>query len=209
MSFSTRIKICGITRLEDALDCVELGVDALGFVFARSSRRYVTPEHAYEIIKKLPPFVTTVGLFANQSIVTVEDILKKVPIHLLQFHGKESENYCQHFQRPYMKAIAMKQGEDALHWEQIFASAQALLYDTYSETQAGGTGKVFDWSLLPSGLTKPWVLAGGLCPGNVLEAISQTGAQSIDVSSGVESILGVKDKVKLQALIAGVKRARV
>ncbi|QRN41194.1 MAG: phosphoribosylanthranilate isomerase [Neisseriaceae bacterium] len=199
-----RVKVCGITRLKDALDCVDLGVDALGFVFYQKSKRYVEPTKARDIIYRLPPFVTTVGLFVNTKRSEIEDILRIVPLQLLQFHGNETENECRVFNRPYIKAIGIKGGEDFYQIEKDFASAVALLYDTYSKTAFGGTGKIFEWSTIPSDLTKPWILAGGLTPENVTQAIRQTQAENVDVSSGVESDYGIKDKTKVQTLISGV-----
>ncbi|MBN3860398.1 phosphoribosylanthranilate isomerase [Neisseriaceae bacterium PsAf] len=209
MNSSIKVKICGITRLEDALDCVDLGADALGFVFYPQSKRYIAPQKAKEIINKLPPFVTTVGLFVNANKSEIENILKTVPLQLLQFHGNETESECKQFNRPYMKAIAIKGNEDLYQIEKDFASAVALLYDAYSEKEFGGTGKTFEWATIPSDLTKPWVLAGGLNPENITQAIMQTHAKSVDVSSGVERDYGVKDKTKIQAFISGVNIAKL
>ncbi len=205
MSFYPRIKVCGITRLQDALYCASLGIDALGFVFYSASKRFVNPEKAREIILSLPPFITTVGLFVNPSADEVNAICRKVPLQLLQFHGEEDSDFCNAFNRPYLKAIRVKQDTDFSLLESRFSSATALLYDSFSSVSYGGSGQKFNWTYLPATLKKPWILAGGLNAGNVKEALQKTGALNLDIASGVESSPGIKDKEKLQAFFLEVK----
>lgn len=201
----TRIKICGITRADDAQVAAEQGADAIGLVFYPHSPRAVTVDSAATIVAGLPPFVTTVALFVDAAVDEVRQVLANVPIDLLQFHGDEPEDYCQSFERPYIKAIRM-QDETVLSDEASrYASAQALLVDTYVKGVAGGTGESFDWSLLPETLNKPIILAGGLTPENVQSAISQVHPWAVDVSGGVEASKGIKDADKIMQFVKGVR----
>lgn len=185
-----RIKICGIKRVEDALVAAGLGVDAIGLVFTPKSRRCIEPEQAVDICRVLPPFVARVGLFMNQDADVINDVLARVPLDWLQFHGGEAPQFCRQFQRPWIKALAMggSPGPDFA----AFDAADALLLDSHVQGQPGGTGKRFDWSgLNPPG--RPWILAGGLNPGNVAMACRQLQPHAVDVSSGVEKSPGIKD----------------
>lgn len=206
MNSLVRTKICGITNLDDAIYCAENGVSALGFIFYAESKRAVTTEKAQQIIAQLSPFITTVGLFVNPTYDEVEEVLKKVPLQMLQFHGDENAEFCASFGRPYMKAIRVKNIDDFILGEKDFASASALLYDAYSTNEYGGTGQSFNWKIIPNNLNKPWVLAGGLNPQNVRQAVSICQAKNIDVSSGVECAPGLKDHDKIKSLLAGVSK---
>ena len=198
-----RVKICGLTRLEDVLVAVEAGADAIGLVFYPPSPRYVDLDKAAELARAVPPFVTIVGLFVNADPALVRETLAVVPIHLLQFHGDEDEAYCRQFDRPYMKAARVRPGMDLVQYAAAFPSAQAILLDAFVDGFGGG-GKVFDWSLIPPALGKPLVLSGGLDAANVGEAIVRVRPAALDVSSGVEAAKGIKDAEKIRAICAAV-----
>ena len=200
-----RSKICGITRIEDALAAVQAGADAIGFVFYPKSPRAVTFQQARDIIRALPPFVTTVGLFVNTSRCEMGELLDAVPLDLLQFHGDEAVADCDGWHRPYIKAVRVKAGDDIAAACRAFPSASGILLDTYVEGVPGGTGEAFDWSLIPQGLSKPIILAGGLTPDNVAAAIAQVRPYAVDVSGGVEASRGIKDHAKIQAFIEAVR----
>ncbi len=202
----TRIKICGITRTEDALTATRLGADAIGLVFYPPSPRSVSPEQAQRIVKSLPPFVTVVGLFVNEDRAVIEQILNQVPLDLLQFHGDESAEDCSGFGRPWIKAIRMRQVTDLLSLEQQYADASGLLLDTYQAGVPGGTGKTFDWDLVPESLAGRVILAGGLNSENVTRAVASLHPYAVDVSGGVEAAKGIKDAAKIEAFITGVMR---
>ncbi|MCP4042930.1 MAG: phosphoribosylanthranilate isomerase [Gammaproteobacteria bacterium] len=203
----TRIKICGITRPEDAVVAANLGTDAIGLVFYRKSPRAVTIGMASGIVRTLPPFVTVVGLFVNADRDFVDNVLQSLPIDVLQFHGDESAVQCEVFSRPYIKAIPMREGLDLSAVSRQYAGAQALLVDTYQKGVPGGTGKTFDWSMIPSNLGKPIILAGGLKPGNASAAVRMVHPYAVDVSGGVESDKGIKDAVKIAEFIHEVNSA--
>ncbi len=200
----TRIKICGITRVEDAGTAVQAGADAIGLVFYPASPRYVEIERAREIARSVPPFVTIVGLFVDADRADVERTLAAVPIQLLQFHGDESEPDCVGFARPYIKAARVRPGLDLVEYALRFPSAQAILLDAFVEGFGGG-GRVFDWSLIPARMPVPLVLSGGLDASNVAQAIRQIRPWAVDVSSGVEAAKGIKDSGRIAQFIAGVK----
>lgn len=202
-----RSKICGITRIEDALAAAEAGADAIGFVFYAKSPRAVDVRQARAIIAELPPFVTTVGLFVNASRCELSEILEVVPLDLLQFHGDESPQDCAGHNRPWIKALRVRPGDDLQVACQHYAAAQGILLDTYVPGIPGGTGEAFDWSLVPAGLNKPIILAGGLSPENVGQAIAQVRPYAVDVSGGVEQAKGVKDAAKIEAFVRAVKQA--
>jgi len=204
----TRIKICGITRPEDARAAVELGADALGLVFYEPSPRSVSLEQAWEIARIVPPFVTLVGLFVNETKLTVRRTMEAVPIQLLQFHGEEEESFCRSFHAPYIKAARVRPGLDLVKCAASYPSAQGLVLDAYVEGYGGG-GKTFDWSLIPSRLPLPLILSGGLDADNVAGAVRAVRPWAVDVSSGVEAAKGIKDAGKIAAFIAGVKHADV
>ncbi len=202
----TRIKICGITRREDALAAVRLGADAIGLVFYPPSPRAVSSRDAAEIVKSLPPFVTVVGLFVNEERTAIERILGEVPLGLLQFHGDEPAEACDGFGRPWIKAIRMRPDTDLQAQALQYSSASGLLLDTYQAGVPGGTGQVFDWSLIPGDLRGRIILAGGLDSDNVTTAVRTIRPYAVDVSGGVEAAKGIKDPIKIEAFIAGVKR---
>jgi len=206
---ATAVKICGITRVEDALAATRAGAHAVGFVFYEPSPRYVAPARAAEIIRALPPFLTAVGLFVDASADDVRSTLAAAPLQLMQFHGSEAPAFCRQFARPYMKTVRMKPGVDLLQYAENFHDARALLLDSYVEGLHGGSGAVFDWSLVPRDLPLPVVLSGGLTVDNVGEAVRKVRPAAVDVSSGVESAKGVKDARKITAFIKGVRNADV
>ncbi|TVT79065.1 phosphoribosylanthranilate isomerase [Pseudomonas sp. H3(2019)] len=202
---AVRSKICGITRIEDALAAVDAGADAIGLVFYAKSPRSVTVQQARAIIAALPPFVTTVGLFVNASRCELGEILDAVPLDLLQFHGDETPADCEGYHRPYIKALRVKAGDDIAASCNAYAKASGILLDTYVEGVPGGTGEAFDWSLIPQGLSKPIILAGGLSAANVAEAIARVHPYAVDVSGGVEQSKGIKDHAKIRAFIQAVR----
>jgi phosphoribosylanthranilate isomerase len=204
-----RIKICGITRVEDALAAARLGAHAIGLVFFAGSPRVVTPQQAHDIIAALPPFVVPVGLFVNADAQTVRAAIAAAPVQLLQFHGDETPQYCAGFGLPYLRAVRVKQGVDLLQYAREFHTACGLLLDAYVDGVHGGTGATFDWSLIPRDLPVPVVLSGGLHAENVAEAVRRVRPWAVDVSSGVESAKGIKDVRKMEAFMTGVRNAGV
>jgi len=202
----TRVKICGITRLADAQDAVALGADALGFVFFEESPRWIPPAQAREILVRLPPFVTTVGLFVNAPLCRVRDVVEETGIACVQFHGQESPEYCTASPRPYIKAIPARPGTDFEAEFARYAGAQALLVDTWHPHLAGGTGETFEWSMLGTIRSFPLVLAGGLTAGNVAAAIGTVRPYAVDVSGGVESAKGIKDAGRIREFITEVTK---
>lgn len=203
----TRIKCCGMTRVEDALLAARLGADAIGLVFTARSRRRVSLEQARAIRQALPPFVDAVALFMDDEAAFVADVVAALQPDLLQFHGSEPDAWCAQFSRRYLKAIAMGEGAGALPRLRDYPGAAALLLDGHAAGEAGGSGKAFDWSLLPRDLTQPVILAGGLHADNVGAAIRAARPWAVDVASGVESAPGIKDAAKLAAFMAAVHAA--
>lgn len=201
-----RIKICGITRVEDALAAAHSGADAIGLVFYEKSPRYVTLKQASRLASSVPPFVTLVGLFVNAGAEAVQKTLQHIPLDVLQFHGEEEPGFCAQFGRPYLKALRVKGGVDLVQCAARYHDAQGLLLDAYVEGIHGGTGISFDWSLIPSDLPLPVVLSGGLNVGNVVEAVRQVRPWAVDVSSSVEVVKGIKDAVKIAAFIMESKK---
>lgn len=202
---STAVKICGITRIDDALAAAHSGAHAIGLVFYKPSPRYVDPDRAAEIVRALPPFVTPVGLFVDASAEEVRTISARAGVQLIQFHGDESPGFCAQFGLPYMKAIRVRPGVDLLQYASDFHGAHALLLDAWQEGLHGGTGAMFDWALIPPSLPLPVVLSGGLNPDNVREAVRRVKPWAVDVSSGVEARKGIKDPAKIAAFISGVR----
>lgn len=205
----TRVKICGITRVGDALDAARLGAHAIGLVFHAASPRAVNPDQARRIIDALPPFVVPVGLFVNAAAQTVRDTLAAAPVQLLQFHGDEPPEFCAAFGLPYLRAVRVRPETDLLQYAQQFRAARGLLLDAFVEGVHGGTGATFDWSLIPRDLPAPVVLSGGLNPDNVEQAVRRVRPWAVDVSSGVESAKGIKDARKIEAFMTGVRNAAV
>lgn len=202
----TRIKVCGLTRVADIQFVAASGADAIGLVFYEKSPRYVTIAQAQCLLAALPPFVSVVGLFVNASAEAVRAVQQQVALDVLQFHGEESPEFCRQFGRPYLKAIRVKAGVDLLQCAARFSTARALLLDAHVEGVPGGTGKTFDWTLIPPALPLPVILSGGLDVGNVAEAIKQVRPYAVDVSSGVESGKGIKDAAKIAAFINEVNK---
>ena len=208
-SSKIRVKICGITRIEDALHVAHAGGDAIGLVFYNKSPRNVSISQASQICSALPPFVTSVGLFMDANQAFVDSVLATVPLDLLQFHGSETPDFCAFFQRPYIKAVAMKNrhSDDFVSYADTFKDAKGFLVDSHATGKAGGTGKTFNWNKLPLNYPKPIILAGGLTPANIADAIQQTEVYGVDLSSGVESSPGIKDKQMINQLMDEVRRA--
>jgi phosphoribosylanthranilate isomerase len=200
----TRVKICGITNRQDARDAADLGADAIGLVFYPASPRAVTVSQAREVVAGLPPFVSVVGLFVNAERAQIAEALAGCRIDLLQFHGQECPDYCAGHGRPYLKAVRMREGVDLAAERARYATASALLLDTYQPGVPGGTGAAFDWARVPAALAGEVILAGGLTPDNVAAAVRQVRPYAVDVSGGVERAKGRKDRDKMAAFMRGV-----
>ncbi len=205
--FRTRVKICGVTRAEDALEAARCGADAIGLVFYPASPRYVTMQQAQQVVAALPPFISVVALFVNAKQAEIEAIISQVRIDIVQFHGDETAAECERIKLPYFKAIRVKPDTNLLQYELDFSSAKALLLDTYSESAYGGTGHVFDWDLIPKNMVKPVILAGGLTDENVGLAIEKVKPYAVDISGGVELSKGVKDAKKIADFMQAVRVA--
>ena len=199
-----RVKICGLTRESDVQAAVEAHADALGFVFTPRSRRYIEIAAAAGLVRKVPAFVSRVGLFMDQEAKVVKEVLEQVELTLLQFHGSESPEYCRQFGMPYIKAISAAPGESLDRVDREYSDAAGILLDSHAPGGPGGTGRVFDWSLIPD-ISLPLVLAGGLTPENVSSAVQQLRPWAVDVSSGVEEAPGIKSTEKMQAFIKEAK----
>lgn len=202
----TRIKICGITRPADALAAAAAGVDAIGLVFYAPSPRYIDPAQAADIVACLPPFITTVGLFVDAPTTEIQQIIHTVGLDLVQLHGQESAAACAAVGHPWIRAIRMQPGLDLIHNAREFAAARALLLDAYRPGVPGGTGTAFDWSRIPAESADKIILAGGLAPDNVAQAVRQVRPYAVDVSGGVESAPGIKDPAKIIDFVAQVRR---
>lgn len=202
----TRVKICGITRRQDAEFAVKSGADAIGLVFYEPSPRAVIIEQAAAITAQLSPFVSVVGLFVNATAESVRQTIKQIPLSLLQFHGDESAEFCEQFNMPYIKAIRMQSAADLIQASKDFSAASALLLDSYQHGVPGGTGQTFDWSMITA-VNKPLILAGGLTTENVAEAIRQVSPYAVDVSGGVEESKGLKSNNKISAFMREVANA--
>jgi len=200
-----RTKICGITSIQDAQAAVDFGADALGFVFYPSSPRYIHPSDAAAIIHTLPPFVTCVGLFVNAEHEMLKKTVSDTGVDLVQFHGDESEYECGLSSKPWIKAIRVGEETDLAAEAKRYNGANSLLLDTMVRGSYGGTGKTFDWSLVPKNIDKPIILAGGLDQENVIGAINVTSPYAVDVSGGVELKKGVKDHAKMEEFIKRVR----
>lgn len=203
----TRVKICGITREQDAMAAAEYGADAIGFVFYEPSPRYVSVERAAAIARELPPFLTTVALFVNADADTIASVVDQVGIDLLQFHGQECPDYCARHRRPWIRAVRMKPDTDLLAAQAEFAAGRGLLLDAYRPGVPGGTGETFDWERIPAELASRIVLAGGLNPENISDAVRRVRPYAVDVSGGVEADKGIKDPHKIKAFIKEVRSA--
>lgn len=201
-----RIKICGITRPDDGQVAAYWGADAIGLVFYPGSARAVDTATARAIVAALPPFVSTVGLFVDAEPEAVRAVLATVALDCLQFHGSETPDYCVSFGRPYIKAIAMGVAADVTEQAHRYATAAGLLLDSHGGGKVGGTGQVFDWNRIPKNLSKPLILAGGLNPANVGDAIVRVRPYGVDVSSGVESAKGIKDAHLIAAFMRSIEQ---
>jgi phosphoribosylanthranilate isomerase len=203
---SVRVKICGLTRVEDVQTACALGADAIGLVFYPPSPRAVTIEQAQQALVNVPPFVTVTALFVDPSVEAVQAVLQALPsVSLLQFHGDESPEFCRSFGRAYIKAIPMRDDVDLQQEANRFSDALGLLVDTYKPNVPGGSGESFDWHRVPHNLTKPIILAGGLTADNVNAAIAQVKPFAVDVSGGVEVSKGIKDAQKMAQFIKQTK----
>jgi len=196
-----RIKFCGMTEAEDAVLAAKLGVDAIGLTFVENSPRHVSVEQAKKIIAAVPKEVICVGVFVNPTEDEVKAVLAEVTLDCLQFHGEESADFCEGFHVPYMKAVKMQAGQEVLTVEKAHPHAWGLLLDAYDPNRAGGTGQSFSWDLIPDGIQKPWLLAGGLTPETVAKAIAQAAPDGVDVVTGIEAYPGKKDPDKMKAFM--------
>jgi len=206
MTERTRIKICGLTREADLDAAIDAGADAVGFVFYPKSPRLVAVERAAALARRLPPFVTPVGLFVNAEPDVVQQVVQAIPQIVIQFHGDEAAEDCDRAARPYLRAARMVPGFDLLDFATQYPNAQAILLDAHVEGYGGG-GKVFDWSLIPRNVPRPVVLSGGLHAGNVIEGILRVRPWAVDVSSGVESAKGIKDAEAIRRFCEAVREA--
>jgi phosphoribosylanthranilate isomerase len=203
----TRIKFCGITRLDDARRAADLGVDALGFVFTRRSQRFIGIRDARAIRGELPPFVTVVALFMDDEPGWIEEVIAGISPDLLQFHGDEDDGYAASFQRPYIKAVPMASVADPSRYIADYPDAAGFLLDSHAQGARGGTGRAFEWSRVPGHRAQPFVLAGGLMPSTVADAILAVKPYGVDVSSGIESAPGIKDPAKMRDFVNAVRTA--
>ncbi|MBK5930829.1 phosphoribosylanthranilate isomerase [Halochromatium salexigens] len=201
----TRVKFCGLTRLDDVEAAVALGVDAIGLVFHPASPRAVEIEQAARLVNALPAFVSAVGLFVDAEAARVRAVLERVALDVLQFHGAEPPAYCAGFARPWIKSIAVRAGVDLAAEAHRYAGARSLLFDTYDPALAGGTGRCFDWGLVPARQARRSILAGGLTAANVAEAIRQLRPHAVDVSGGIEQAKGLKAPDKMTDFMKGVR----
>ena len=202
----TRVKICGITRKEDAQAAANLGVDAIGLVFYTKSPRNIDVNMARAICDAIPGFVTTVALFLNPEKSLVNRVVSEVGVDLLQFHGTEPVKFCESFERPYIKALGISGEDNIVELVKSYSSARSVLLDSHAKGAAGGTGETFDWLSVPVEIRQQIILAGGLNPENVAQAIEQVRPYAVDLSSGVESSPGVKDINLMTRLMQQVKR---
>lgn len=203
----TRVKFCGITRIEDAEYAVELGAQAIGLVFYAKSPRSISLQDARAIRLAMPAFFSVVGLFVNPDVEEVEQVLAQVPLDLLQFHGDESEDFCQQFNKPYLKALRIHQQSNPNLESKAYPSARSLLFDAHDAKQWGGTGKTLPWDKLDQKRMQRQILAGGLNPDNVKQAIQTLRPFAVDVSSGVEKEPGIKDNALMRAFVQQVAQA--
>ena len=206
---ATAVKICGITRVEDALAAAHAGAHAIGLIFAAESPRRVSTAIARKVVEALPPFVTPVALFVDPQAPQVDRVIGEVGPQLLQFHGDEAPDFCVRFGVPYIKVARVGPGVDLLQYAGRHRAAKGLLLDAFVEGGRGGTGSTFDWSLIPANLPLPLILAGGLDPDNVGDAVRRVRPWAVDVSSGVETAKGIKDAARIAAFIRGVRDADV
>ena len=200
-----RIKLCGMTRPEDAALASDLGADAIGMIFYAKSARNVSLLQAEEIVTAVNPLCGIVAVVVNPEVQQLSEILARIPVSAIQFHGDESPVFCARFQRPYIKAVRMRDGTDLSALRLQYAGARALLLDSFDKNLVGGTGKPFDWSVLDMNLNQTAgpkiMLAGGLTPENVVDAVARTGIANLDVNSGIERAPGIKDPQKMREVM--------
>jgi phosphoribosylanthranilate isomerase len=202
----TRVKICGLTRTRDAVAAVRYGADAIGLVFHPGSPRYVSTDQARRIARSVAPFVTVTGLFVNAGEDVIREVLDTVPLGLLQFHGSETNDDCRRYGMPFIKSVAMRETTDLQARMADYPDAAGFLLDAWQPRTHGGGGERFNWELVPAGIPYPVILAGGLTPGNVAQAIRRVKPYAVDVSSGVEQEKGIKSAEKILAFIKGVQQ---
>jgi phosphoribosylanthranilate isomerase len=200
----TRVKICGITRMEDAASAVACGADAIGLVFYKDSPRRVTVDQARRIADSIAPFITVVGLFVDEAPAVIAQVLDQVPLGLLQFHGRETNDECRRHGLPFIKSIAMRPDIRLAERIERYPDARGFLLDAWQPQTHGGGGTPFDWQRVPHDLPAPLILAGGLTPDNVQTAIRLVRPHAVDVSSGVESAKGIKSAARIAAFMKGV-----
>jgi phosphoribosylanthranilate isomerase len=200
----TRVKICGFTRVEDAVYAAQLGVDAIGLVFYPPSPRHVEIEQAIEIVNALPAFTSVVALFVDEQEARIREVLTRVPIDCIQFHGDEHAKDCGIYGKRYIKAVRMQDGIDIAALAHHYRDAAGLLFDAFHPGAKGGTGSQFDWALIPKQCSLPVILAGGLDETNAKQAVEAVRPYALDVSSGVEATKGVKNSLKMAAFIQQV-----
>ena len=204
----TRVKVCGLTRPEDAHAAARLGADAIGIIFYPPSPRGVDIDAARRVRAAVPPFVTVVGVFVDPEADFVKRAIAEVALDLVQFHGDEPPEFCQACGRPYLKAVRVREGVDLSGFARRYSGARALMLDSFERGLKGGTGKTFDWSLIPDDLELPFILAGGLTPENVAEAVAAVSPFAVDANGGVEASPGIKDPAKIEAFIREVNRGQ-
>lgn len=207
MMQKTRVKICGITRLDDLSLAIKYGADAVGFIFYKKSPRYVELAQAKMLTEATPAFVDTVAVFVDSTEEEVNAVLRQMPISLIQFNGRESAEFCGSFQHPYIKAIKMDEHVNLSDCEKAYKKAKGFLLDAYEPGQPCGSGEPFDWASIPAKLEKPLILASGLNSDNIGDAITQVKPYAVDVSRGVEHSPGVKDGEKIKSFMTEVKHA--
>ena len=199
-------KFCGITSVKDAINAQNIGCNAIGFVFVKKSKRYIDPLLCKNIINQLNPGMLIVALFADNTEDEITEILEICSIHVLQFHGSESARFCNQWNKPYWKAVPMADGVNPIEYAQKYDNAQAYLIDNFGTKKSGGSGERFNWKLLPQNLGNKWILAGGLTPDNINDAVKQTNIKCFDVSSGIESKPGIKSKQKMKQFIINLTK---
>lgn len=197
-------KFCGITNIDDALNAQNLGCNALGFVFVKKSKRYIDVQKCQNIINKISPNMLTVALFANNSEAEIKEVLNNCSMHVLQFHGSETPEFCSQWNKPYWKAIPMADKINPIEYAIAYKNAQAYLIDNYGVNKMGGSGSKFSWKSLPKDLDNKWILAGGLSSDNIQQAIKETNIKSFDVSSGIEISAGIKSNKKMNSFLNNI-----
>ncbi|MGQ3887693.1 phosphoribosylanthranilate isomerase [Legionella sp. CNM-1927-20] len=203
--YETRIKMCGMTRKEDIDQALALGVDAIGLIFYKGSKRFISVEYAKKLLIPLPLFINIVAVFVNPDVAEVWQTIHELPIQWLQFHGNETESFCNQFNLPYIKALAVKHKDEVAEMMNLYPTASAFLLDTPAQDAYGGTGKTFNWNNIPEKCSKPIILAGGLTSANIRQAISEVSPAAVDVCSGIEKSPGLKDHHKMVQFVKALR----